>query len=240
MSADLAWITGGGSGVGAATALALAAQGHPVAVSGRRHEPLDAVVAAIRAAGGVAVAVPLDVTRGEAVDSALERLEAEHGHVGVLVASAGANTKRRFWGDLDRDELARIVEVNLTSVAQCVAAVLPGMLRAGSGQVIVVSSRAARIPSPGAGVGYRMSKAGLRELVLDLNAAHHTHGVRASLVMPGDIATDFLDQRPDAPDADARSRMLTPDDVARAISFVAGTPTHVRIDELAISPVTNP
>ena len=236
----VAWITGGGSGVGAATALRLAADGWVVAVSGRRAGQLDAVVDRIASAGGRAVACPLDVTDLAAVDATVARIEADCGPITTFVASAGLNTKRRFWPDLDRRALDDIVRVNLTSVAQCTAAVLPSMLRAGFGQVIVVSSRTARLPSPGAGLAYRMSKIGLRELVLDLNERHHADGIRATHLMPGDIATDFLQQRPEVPDTDAQATMLTPADVADAIGFVASVPRHVRIDELAISPSNVP
>jgi NADP-dependent 3-hydroxy acid dehydrogenase YdfG len=236
MSERVAWIIGGGSGVGAATAIRLAADGWTVAVSGRRADHLAAVVERVTSAGGRAIACPLDVTDIAAVDAAIERIAAELGPITTFVASAGLNSARRFWPDLDRRAVDDIIRVNLTSVAQCTAAVLPAMLAAGFGQVIVVSSRAARLPSPGAGVAYRMSKIGLRELVLDLNERHHGDGIRATHLMPGDIATEFLRLRPEMPDDAARAEMLTPDDVAAAIGFVASVPGHVRIDELAISP----
>ncbi|GAA4396442.1 SDR family oxidoreductase [Tsukamurella soli] len=240
MSGRVAWITGGGSGVGAAAAVRLAAGGWTVAVSGRRADHLSAAVHRVTSAGGHAVAYPLDVTDGAAIDAVVDGIEADVGPITTFVASAGLNTKRRFWPDLDRQALDDIIRVNLTSVAQCTAAVLPAMLRRGFGQIIVVSSRAARLPSPGAGVAYRMSKIGLRELVLDLNDRHHGDGIRATNLMPGDIATDFLDQRPDVPDTSAQAQMLTAEDVAEAIAFAAAVPRHVRIDELAISPSSAP
>lgn len=234
-----AWVTGGGSGVGAATALVLATGGHEVVVSGRRADRLDAVVAAVRATGGVARALPLDVADPAAVAAAGAQLEADGG-VDVLVAAAGLNTRRRHWDDLDLAALDGIVGANLTGLAHCVAAVLPGMRQRGDGQVVVVSSRAAVVRSPGAGAAYRMSKTGAGQVVASLNDDLHAEGVRATHLCPGDIATAFVDARPVVPDETARAVMLTPDDVARAVAFVVATPTRVRVDELVISPSATP
>ncbi|MGQ7296190.1 SDR family oxidoreductase [Quadrisphaera sp. KR29] len=237
--AGRAWITGGGSGVGAACALALAATGLEVVVSGRRSERLEAVAAAVRATGGSASALPLDVADPAAVAAAGRELDATGG-VDVLVAAAGLNTRRRHWDDLDLPALDAIVAANLTGLAHCAAAVLPGMRDRGDGLVVVVSSRAAVRDSPGAGAAYRMSKTGAGALVASLNDDLAGTGVRATHLCPGDIATDFVDARPEVPDEEARAVMLTPDDVARAVAFVVTTPARVRIDELVVSPAATP
>ncbi len=234
-----AWVTGGGSGVGEACALALSAAGLDVVVSGRRAGRLEAVVAAVRAAGGRAQALPLDVADPDAVAAAGAEL-ADVGGVDVLVAAAGLNTRRRHWDDLDLPAADAVVATNLTGLAHCVAAVLPGMRERRDGQVVVVSSRAAVQRSPGAGAAYRMSKAGAGHLVASLNDDLHAQGVRATHLCPGDVATDFVDARPQVPDAAARAVMLTPDDVARAVVFVVSSPARVRVDELVISPSATP
>lgn len=237
--AGRAWITGGGSGVGAACALSLAAVGYEVVVSGRRGDRLEAVAAAVRATGGAASALPLDVADAEAVAAAGRLLE-DSGGVDVLVAAAGANSRRRHWDDLDLPALDAIVAANLTGLAHCAAAVVPGMHDRGDGLVVVVSSRAAVRTSPGAGAAYRMSKSGAGALVSSLNDDLAGTGVRATHLCPGDIATDFVEARPTAPDEEARSVMLTPDDVARVVAFIATTPARVRIDELVVSPSATP
>ncbi|PWJ52967.1 NADP-dependent 3-hydroxy acid dehydrogenase YdfG [Quadrisphaera granulorum] len=234
-----AWITGGGSGVGAACALALAAAGLEVIVSGRRGERLEAVAAAVRATGGAASALPLDVGDPDAVAAAGEVLELAGG-IDVFVAAAGLNTRRRHWDDLDLPALDAIVAANLTGLAHCAAAVLPGMRDRGDGLVVVISSRAAVRDSPGAGAAYRMSKTGAGALVASLNDDLAGTGVRATHLCPGDIATGFVDARPDAPDDAALAVMLTPDDVARVVTFVVTTPARVRIDELVVSPSATP
>ena len=233
------WVSGGGSGVGAAVALDLARTGHDVVVSGRRAERLGEVVIAARGLAGSVRALPLDVADPAAVAAAGQELAATGG-VDVLVAAAGLNVVRRHWDDLDLPGLDAVVATDLVAVAHCIAAVLPGMRERRDGQVVVVSSRAAVRRSPGAGAAYSAAKAGTGQLVTSLNDDLHAQGVRATHLCPGDIATDFVDARPQVPDADARAVMLTPADVARAVGFVVASPASVRIDELVLSPSTTP
>lgn len=231
------WITGGGSGMGAASARAAAADGWTVVVSGRRPEALDDVVAAIRADGGSARALPLDVSDDDAVRAARDAVLAEHGRLDGLVLAAGLNTPRRRWDDQSVPDFRAIVDTNLTAVVSVVDAALPA-LRESGGVVVVVSSYAGWSSQPGAGVAYSASKTALGSVVRTLNQQEAPHGVRATHLCPGDVATDFLDQRPSVPDDAARAVMLQPSDIARTVAFVLGSPAHVRIDELVVSPVS--
>jgi len=231
------WITGGGSGMGAASARAAAADGWTVVVSGRRPEALDEVVAAIRADGGSARALPLDVSDDDAVRAARGAVLAEHGRLDGLVLAAGLNAPRRRWDDQSLPDFRAIVDTNLTAVVSVVDAALPA-LRESGGVVVVVSSYAGWSFQPGAGVAYSASKSALGSVVRTLNQQEAPHGVRATHLCPGDVATDFLDQRPSVPDDAARAVMLQPTDIARTVSFVLGSPAHVRIDELVVSPVS--
>lgn len=231
------WITGGGSGMGRATALAAAVAGWSVAVSGRRRDALDAVVAAIEADGGTALAVPLDVRDREAITLAARTVAARFGSLDALVLSAGQNTPHRRWADQSIVEFESIVATNLTAVAAVVDAALPHLRKSG-GQVVAISSYAGWSFQSGAGVAYSASKTAVSSLVRTLNQQEAARGVRACHLCPGDVATDFLQQRPEVPDAGARSVMLTPEDIARAVAFVLEAPAHVRVDELVISPVS--
>lgn len=231
------WITGGGSGMGAASARAAAADGWTVVVSGRRAGALDEVVAAIRADGGSARALPLDVADDGAVLAARERITGELGRLDGLVLAAGLNSPRRRWDDQSVPDFRAIVDTNLTAVVTVLDAALPALREAG-GVVVVVSSYAGWSFQPGAGVAYSASKTALGSVVRTLNQQEAPHGVRATHLCPGDVATDFLDQRPAVPDATARAVMLQPADIARTVSFVLGAPSHVRIDELVVSPVS--
>ncbi|MVA74495.1 SDR family NAD(P)-dependent oxidoreductase [Auraticoccus sp. F435] len=230
------WVTGGGSGMGAAAARHAAGQGWRVAISGRREDALAEVAAAITDAGGEVLTVPLDVTDPEQIKTAHEQVVQHWGRLDGLVLSAGLNSPRRAWADQDMDEFARIVDTNLLAVARVIDVSLPELRRSG-GVVVIISSYAGWQVSPLAGVAYSASKTALASVAISLNKQEAEHGVRACHLCPGDVATDFLQQRPNVPDEAARAVMLTPDDVGRAVGFVLDSPSHVRIDEVVISPV---
>lgn len=231
------WITGGGSGMGAAVAQAAADDGWTVVLSGRRADRLEQVATAVRGAGGSADVLPLDAGDPDAVAAARDVVLDRHGRIDGLVLAAGLNTPRRRWDDQSLTEFRAVVDTNLTAVVTVVDAALPALREAG-GVVVVVSSYAGWSFQPGAGVAYSASKTALGSVVRTLNQQEAPHGVRATHLCPGDVATDFLDQRPSVPDAAARQVMLQPEDIARTVSFVLGAPPHVRVDELVVSPVS--
>lgn len=231
------WVTGGGSGMGRAAALSAAARGWRVALSGRRPEPVREAARAVEALGGEVLALPGDVRSVEDVTGCVSAIDERWGRLDGLVLAAGMNTPRRTWADQDLAEVGDIVETNLVAVARVVQLALP-RLRRGGGTIVVISSYAGWRFSPGAGVAYSASKSALASLCQSLNAQEARSGVRACHLCPGDVDTDFLAHRPEVPGAEARSVMLTPDDVARAVQFVLDSPAHVRLDELVISPVS--
>lgn len=231
------WITGGGSGMGRAVALVAAGLGWAVAVSGRRRDALDAVVAEIHSEGGEALALPVDVRDREAVAAAVQHVVEQFGSLEGVVLAAGQNAPRRRWDDQELDEFESIVGTNLTAVATAIDAALP-RLRESGGTVVAISSYAGWSFQPGAGVAYSASKTAVSSLVRTLNQQEAAHGVRACHLCPGDAATDFLEQRPEVPDAAAREVMLSPMDIARTVAFVLESPAHVRVDELVVSPVS--
>lgn len=231
------WVTGGGSGMGAASAEAAARDGWTVVLSGRRAERLEQVAHTIRGAGGPADVLPLDANDPDAVAAARDTVLERHGRLDGLVLAAGLNAPRRRWDDQSLTDFRAIVDTNLTAVVTVVDAALPA-LRSSGGVVVVVSSYAGWSFQPGAGVAYSASKSALASVVRTLNQQEAEHGVRATHLCPGDVATDFLDQRPEVPDAAARQRMLQPEDIGRTVAFVLGSPAHVRIDELVLSPVS--
>ncbi|MDQ0744460.1 NADP-dependent 3-hydroxy acid dehydrogenase YdfG [Clavibacter sp. B3I6] len=231
--ARVLWVSGAGSGVGRATAVAAARDGWDLVLSGRRMEPLEETQALVDDLGSRAVVAPLDVTD----DAALAAVVAGLRRLDGIVVAAGLNAPRRAWADQDLADFDRIVATNLTGPAHQVAAALP-LLRVSGGTVVLVSSYAAWTHSPGAGVAYSASKTALGTLVRDLNAQEAGAGIRATHLCPGTIDSDFLALRPTVPDAAERAAMLTPDDVARAALFVLASPPHVRIDELVLSPMS--
>ncbi|MGB9170880.1 MAG: SDR family oxidoreductase, partial [Bradyrhizobium sp.] len=140
----VAWVTGGGSGIGEAGAKALAADGWTVVVSGRRKDALDAVVAAIGKSGDAAKAIPLDVSVAADVEKAAEEILAAYGRIDLLVNSAGINVPKRRWADMELEGWNKLVDINLNGVLYCMRAVLPAMRAQQDGAIINVASWAGR------------------------------------------------------------------------------------------------
>ena len=231
------WVTGAGSGIGRAAAVAGAASVGRVALSGRRIDPLVETAQLLTEAGGEPLTLPLDARDPDAVRRAHQRILADWPEVSDLVLAAGVNTPQRYWTNQSMWEFEAIVDTNLTAVVKIIDTVLPGMRARGGGQIVVVSSFSAWRFTPYAGVAYSASKTALAAICTSLNAQEAASGIRACHLCPGDVDTDILNLRPEVPDAEARSVMLSPEDVARAVRFVLDSPPQVRIDELVISPV---
>lgn len=227
-------VTGAGSGVGRAVALALAAEGWRVGVVGRRPAALAETVAADP--GGRCVALRCDVGDPDAVAAMAAQAVSAMGPVGALVNAAGLNAPRRSLEELSLQDYRAIIDANLNGAYLCVQAFLPGMRARGSGTIVNVISDAGKQASPKAGPAYVMSKFGLAGLTQAINAEERSRGVRACGVFPGDIDTPLLDRRPAPPDAAARARMLRADDVAACVLFCLKLPPWAVVEELLIRP----
>ncbi|WP_074377166.1 SDR family oxidoreductase, partial [Mycobacteroides abscessus] len=155
---------------------------------GRRADRLEQVATAIRAAGGTADVLPLDAGDQSAVADARDAVARRHGRLDGLVLAAGLNAPRRRWDDQSLPDFRAIVDTNLTAVVTVVDAALPA-LRESGGVVVVVSSYAGWSFQPGAGVAYSASKTALGSVVRTLNQQEAPHGVRATHLCPGDVAT---------------------------------------------------
>ncbi|GAD34606.1 short-chain dehydrogenase/reductase SDR [Microbacterium sp. TS-1] len=235
----VAWITGAGSGMGRAAALALAPD-RRLALSGRRHDMLAQTAREVADAGSEAIVLPFDARDTGAVSAARDEIRHRWGRIDELVLAAGLNSPRRTWENQSVSEVEQVIDTNLHGVIHVIDAALPDLRASGSAVVVVVSSIAAWRFSPVAGVAYSASKRALAAVCETLNAQEAAAGIRACHLCPGDVDTEFLSLRPEVPDADARERMLTPDDIGRTVRFIIDAPPHVRIDELVISPVARP
>lgn len=239
LDGQLAWITGGGTGIGLACARALGEAGAAVALSGRRQAELDSAVASLAAQGVRARALALDVSDAAAVGRAAGSLLAEFGRIDALVCSAGTNVPNRSWRTLTPEAFAKVTAINLDGVAFCVTAVLPSMRAAGRGTIAVVSSWAGWRYTGFTGAAYGATKTGLAPLVESINDQEGRNGIRATLVCPGEVATPILRTRPVPPPEEDIARMLRPEDVADAIAWAVGAPAHVCVNEIVISPSWN-
>ncbi|GAA5145983.1 SDR family NAD(P)-dependent oxidoreductase [Microbacterium pseudoresistens] len=235
----IAWVTGASSGIGRASALALADAGFTVAATARRADALDRLVAEIRDRGGAAMAFPADISVASQQSETIARVNDGLGPITTAVLAAGTNTPRRFWPELDMARFTEIVDVNLVSIAAAVHELIPAMRTQGAGQFVLVSSWAAWRHSPGAGVAYAASKSALGVIAETVNAQLGRDGIRACHLCPGDVDTDFLAQRPSEVTSAQRARMLSPDAVARAVRFVATSPAETCVNELVLTPTRN-
>ena len=225
-------ITGAGSGVGAAIALALAAEGWRIALVGRRRELLEAVAGQITDA----LVCPCDIGEAEAVAALGPLILAELGGVEVLVNSAGTNVPRRSFDTLSLEDYHSMIAANLNGAYYCAQAFLPHMRERGSGTIVNIVSEAGKAASPKAGPGYVISKFGMAGLTQSINAEERGRGIRACAIFPGDIDTPILDKRPNPPNAEARSRMMMPEDIAACALLAIQLPSRAVIEELLVRP----
>ncbi len=239
LSGKIAWITGGGSGIGEASARALAAAGALVVVSGRHQEELDRVAESIRSSGGRAEGVACEVSDAQAVQRAAEGILGHHGHIDILVASAGTNIGKRFWKDVTPAGWDQVVTVDLNGVTYSILAVLPSMRARKEGTVIIISSWSGRFPAYAAGPAYNAAKGALLAVGQSFNMEEGANGLRATVIMPGEVATPLLKKRPELPPQEEMDRMLQPEDLGATIRFVAQLPPHVCVNEILITPTWN-
>ena len=236
LASRVAIVTGASSGIGRATVYALAAEGAKVGAVARSADAVHEIVEAVNAGGGTALACPADVADPAAVRGVVERVAGAWGQIDLLVANAGVNTKQRNLHDLTEEQWQQVVGVNLSGVFYCAKAVLPWMRARQEGTIVIVASMAGRHPGVMSGIAYGASKAGAVSVAHSINAEERVNGVRACTILPGEVATAILDQRPNPPSTEERQAMLQAEDVAAAVVFAASQPHRVTIDELWITP----
>jgi len=219
-----ALVTGASSGIGLATALALARAGAEVHGAARRVDAME------RAAGGLFAAHRADVT----APGDLAELAAALGALDVAVFAAGTNIPERRLRQLTPESWDLLVTTNLSSAFYGLRAVLPALRRPG-GLAVFVSSVSAAWPDA-SGPAYQAAKAGVVALARGAALEELGEGLRFSTVLPGTVDTPLLDRRPAPPDAATRARMLRPEDVAAVCVFLAGLPDHVHVPELTVLP----
>jgi NADP-dependent 3-hydroxy acid dehydrogenase YdfG len=231
----VAIVTGAGSGVGRAVALRLAKAGWNVGIVGRRAEALDETVRASDASG-LLHPFPRDVADTRAAGPVVKELVSRFGGVHALVNSAGTNLPRRGMDVLSVEDFHGLVDVNLHGTFHFVHAVLPVMRKQGDGTIVNVVSDAGLIANAKAGAAYVASKFGVTGLTQSINAEERQNGIRACAVFPGDIDTPLLERRPQPPTAEARSKMLQPEDVAECVMLAINLPERAVVEQLVVRP----
>lgn len=193
LASRIALITGASSGIGLATAEALAQQGMNLVLVARTPEPLERVAERLRAYGVTVTAIPTDVTDLAQLQSLVETIITEFGRIDVLINSAGTESVRTFHRT-DHADIERTIQLNLTATIQLTRMVIPHMLLAGRGHVVNVASVAGKI-GPAYAAAYAASKAGQIAFTQALRAEYLPSGISASVICPGSTRDTGLYER---------------------------------------------
>jgi NADP-dependent 3-hydroxy acid dehydrogenase YdfG len=240
-----ALVTGASSGIGAATARALAGQGAAVALAARRKDRLDELAAAIAADGGTALVVEADITDGEQAADVVRQAVEGLGRLDTVVNNAGVMLLGPAVG-APIEEWDRMVSLNVRALLHVTHAAIPHLLAAaessprGVADLVNISSVAGRVARSGSGV-YNLTKHGVGALSESLRQELATRHVRVSLVEPGFTATELGTHLRPEPRAQMRQRFdgvepLQAEDIADAIEYIVTRPRHVAVNEMLVRP----
>ena len=228
-----ALITGASSGIGKATALAFAKAGINLALVGRDRDKLTAVAQAAEAVGVTAKTYVVDLSKIDRVSATIAEIAAEHENLEILINNAGMAYTGSI-ADSPLSDWQKVIDLNLTSVFQCVQGILPHMRQRKSGSIVNVSSIAGKQVFPNWGI-YSVSKFGLMALTQAIATEERANGIRVTAVCPGSVNTPLWDTDTVQSDFD-RSAMLTPEMVAEGILYAVLAPAGAVVEELTIMP----
>ncbi|YCI06852.1 SDR family oxidoreductase (plasmid) [Ensifer sp. D2-11] len=242
ITGKIALVTGASSGIGAATALKLAAAGAKVGIAARRADKLQELKEEIEAKGGEAIVLEMDVVEPASIEAGVKKLVDAYGSIDILVNNAGLMPL----SDIDQfkvDEWHRMVDVNVKGLLNTTAAVLPQMIKQRSGHIFNMSSIAGRKVFKGLSV-YCATKHAVTAFSDGLRMeVGQKHNIRVTCVQPGAVATELYDH---ITDPDYRQQMddlakqmtfLQGGDIGDTIVFAAQAPSHVNVAELFLLPV---
>jgi NAD(P)-dependent dehydrogenase (short-subunit alcohol dehydrogenase family) len=239
LKGKVAWVTGAGSGIGEAAALALAAEGAFVALTGRRREPLQSVADRIAAVGGKALVAPGDLGALDTASRIAAVIAKECGRLDILVSNAGMNILERNWAKLTPESIKTMLDANLNSAFYCSSAALAIMRPQKGGLLIHTASWAGRFAGIVPGPAYVAAKHGVVAMSHTINMEEFQHGIRSTVLCPAEVATPILDLRPTPVPPEERARMIQPEHMADLILYVAKLPATLCMNEVVISPTWN-
>lgn len=228
-----ALITGASSGIGKATALAFAQAGIDVALVSRSQDKLEEIATKAREAGVEAKAYPLDLAKMDQVKAEISAIATDFAPIDILVNNAGMGYTNPLM-ETSLSDWQRVIDLNLTSVFQCILGVLPTMRQQQRGTIINVASIAGQQFFPEWGA-YSVSKAGLIALSKTLAVEERPHGIRVVTFSPGAVNTPIWDTDTVQIDLN-RSAMLTPEIVAQSILHAVMMPEQAVIDSVTLMP----
>lgn len=240
LDGKVALVTGASSGIGEATAIALAMEGAKVAISARRSDRLESVVKRITDSGGQALPIVADVANETQANDMVSKVQAEFGRVDILVNNAGVMLLGTIDG-ANTEDWRRMVNTNILGLLYATHAALPIMKSQGAGHIVNISSVAGRVAQAGAGV-YNATKWGVCGLSEALRQEVHSEKIRVTIIEPGAVATELTNH---ITDSKAQERInkwiesikpLDSEDIAAAIVYAVTQPAHVNVNEILIRP----
>lgn len=240
LNGKVALVTGASSGIGEATAIALAKAGAAVAIAARRADRLDGLKHKLESDGAKALTVDLDVTDEAACRAAVQRTVDDLGGLDIVVNNAGVMLLGPIV-DADTEDWRRMINTNVLGLMYVTHAALPHLLERGAGDIVNVSSVAGRVARLGSGA-YNASKWAVNAFSESLRQEVTERGVRVVLIEPGAVATELTDHithagaRETAKKWTSSMRQLQSDDIARAVLYAVTQPDYVAVNEVLIRP----
>jgi NADP-dependent 3-hydroxy acid dehydrogenase YdfG len=239
LAGKVAWVTGAGSGIGEAAALALAEEGATLVLAGRRREPLERVATRIRDEGGTAHVQPADLMQSAQAQAIGVFLKNTLGRLDILVNNAGLNITDRHWDKLTPQGVDELVHGNLSAALYCVTVALPLMRAQKDGLIIHTASISGRFIGGFSGPIYTAAKHGIVAMSHTINMEECVNNIRSTALLPGEVATPILDKRPNPVGPEERARMVQPEDCGDLIRYIACLPARIVINEVMIAPTWN-
>ncbi|SDA88931.1 SDR family oxidoreductase [Mesorhizobium qingshengii] len=238
LNGKIALVAGASSGIGAATALALAAEGATVAIAARRRQRLDDLAMRISDAGGEALAIEADITDEAQATAMVRRVLESHGRLDMLFNVAGVGVAAPFQNTTTR-EYRQMVDINILGLLYTINAALPAMKRQGSGHIVIVSSGTGRYIHPS--VVYSGTKHAVSAMAESLRREIGRDGIRVTVIEPGAVRTEFTANMRDDVRLAVEHRLgdmeqLESEDIAAAMLYAVSQPPRVNVNILTLYP----
>jgi NADP-dependent 3-hydroxy acid dehydrogenase YdfG len=230
-------VVGGGTGIGAATALAFAKAGARVFIGGRRAEQLAKVAQQSQGSHPIHLRT-IDVSNRDEVLSYFDWVLSLAERIDIFVNAAGINVKDRAMGVLSPEQWDDVVNINANGAYNCLFALLPTMRKQKDGVIFNISSVAGKRALALGGVAYSASKFAMTALGTCVSNEVNKEGIRVINVYPGEVNTPILDHRPTPVSDEHRQRILQPEDVAGVLTSLAALPPNVHVPEIVIKPLS--